>query len=339
MGTTHPGKSSADIAGVLFGLALFSTFLVVPIGTAAPPPEPPVIDLVMASRTSLFGSQSAELFCVAHQVDDLPLSYHWWSPDGTLLPSGDSALWFAPETGGEYVIQVTVQDDAGGQAVEAVSISVQENSPPEVTALHATPDTILPGESTIVRCVAADPEGQAITFEWIAPSGELSGIGGEVDWTAPSRPGTHRVAVLVTDELGATSVGTVEIEVTCPEEPVISELLIWPAMPDYTTQDVRGGYRLLRGSLTECEIECVASVPQGPLFYEWSASEGSIAGEGPIVLFTPPNTTTEVDVTVKVSNVCGQWTEAAVLFRVFQREGYPVETESLPGCLRCLYGY
>jgi hypothetical protein len=339
MGTTRPGKSSADIAGVLFGLALFSTFLAVPIGTAAPPPEPPVIDLVVASRTSLFGSQSTELFCVAHQVDDLPLTYSWSSTAGTLVPSGDSALWFAPETGGDYSIEVLVQDDAGSQATDGVIISVRENSPPEVTAISALPAEVLPGESTALRCVAADPEGQALSFEWMAPSGELSGIGGEVGWTAPSRPGTHRVAVLVTDELGAARVATVAIEVSCPEPPEIRELLVWPTMPDYTTEDIHGGYRLLRGSLTECEVECVASVSSGPLVYQWSCTDGAITGEGPIVLFTPPNATAEVDVTVKVSNVCGQWTEAEVLFRVFQREEYPVETESMPGCLRCLYGY
>ena len=339
MGTTHPGKPSADIAGVLFALALFLTFLVVPIGTAAPPPVPPVIDLVVASRATLFGTQSTEVFCVAHHEDNLPLTFRWSSTDGTLIPSGDSALWFAPEADGEYFIEVLVQDDAGGEATDGVTIIVRENQPPEVTAISAVPDTILPGESTVLWCDAADPEGQAISFEWMAPSGELSGIGDEVDWTAPARPGMHRVAVLVTDELGATSAATVEIEVACPEPPEISELLVWPAMPDYTTEDIRGGYRLLRGSLTQCEIECVAGVSEGPLFYDWSCTEGTIAGEGPIVLFTPPDATTEVDVTVKVRNVCDQWVEAVILFRVFQREEYPVETESMPGCLRCLYRY
>jgi len=339
MGTTRPGKPFADIAGVLLALALFSTFLVVPIGTAAPPPMPPIIDLVVASRASLFGSQSTELFCVAHQEDDLPLTYRWSSSAGTLIPSGDSALWFAPELRGDYLIEVSVQDDAGGQALGGATISVRENRPPEVTAISAAPEAILPGESTVLRCVAADAEGQAVSFEWMAPSGELSGIGEEVDWTAPSRPGTHRVAVLVTDELGATTTATIAIEVVCLEAPVISELLVWPAMPDYTKPDIRGGYRLLRGSLTECQVECVASVSRGPLFYEWSCTEGTIAGDGPIVLFTPPNATAEIDVTVRVSTICGDWVEAGVLFRVFQREEYPVETESLPGCLRCLYGY
>jgi hypothetical protein len=145
--------------------------------------------------------------------------------------------------------------------------------------------------------------------------------------------------VRVTDEMGASRTRNVMISVRCPEPPVIQELLVWPVLPDYSKFDAHGDYRLLRGSLTKCELQCVALVSYGDLTYEWSCTEGTIEGEGAIVLFTPPDATTGVYVTAKVIDSCGKSAVKELFFRIYQGDEYPTAAESLPGCMRCLYGY
>ena len=335
----RPRSSPGDIAGTLFALALVAAFVAAPSESAASPVATPVIDIVMASRTTVFGTQSTEIFCVAHQDDGAPLTYYWTSAHGTLIPSGDSALWFAPENPGVYSILVEVDDDAGGFAVDVVSITVEQNEPPVVRSLTAQPAELLPEESAVLSCDAYDIEGQLIDYEWIAPSGEIIGSGPSVTWRAPDRPGDHRVALRVSDELGSASIADVIIHVQCPEPPVIEQLLVWPTLPDYTKTDGQGGYRLLRGQLTTCEIECVASPSDANLSYQWSCTAGSIDGTGNIVLFTPPHDTTKVYVTATISDVCGHTSAGELLFRVFLGDTYPTDIPSAPGCLRCMRGY
>lgn len=330
---------SAEAAGAAFALVLFSLFVLTPTGSADPEPAVPEISFMMASRGTVFGTESSEVFCVAHHADAAPLTYVWSSDGGTLLPGTDSAVWFAPEMPGNYTISVEVLDDAGSGATDNISITVAPNEAPVVTALAAEASTLLPNQSTTVRCEAHDSEGHTLSYDWMGPSGSLSGSGPEVTFTAPVRADRYHVAVTVTDELGASSSQVLELNVVCPEPPAITELLVWPSLPDYTKEDMRGGYRLLRGSLTQCELECVATPSEG-VTYEWSCTEGTIEGAGPIILFIPPNATTEVVVTLRVSDACGQYAEASETFKVYQREPYSTEiVTNEVGCLRCLRGY
>ncbi len=339
MGIARPKSSPGDIVGVFFALALFAAAFATPGESAASPPAVPVIDIVMASRSTLFGGQSTQVFCVAHDESVSELEYYWTCLGGTLVPSGDSAVWFAPEIPGTYPVAVQVYDGIGGFAGDGVSITVVQNDPPALASVTAQPDRLLPGESTVLTCEASDPEGQAIVYDWLAPTGEIAGSGSSVTWTAPARPGDHIVILTATDELGATSTYDVVIHVQCPEPPAIDQLIVWPTMPDYTKVDNRGAYRLLRGSLTQCEIECVTTPSDANLTYEWSCTKGSIDGTGNIVLFIPPQESTEVYVTATVRDVCGQSTEAQVLFRVYLGDKYPTDIPTAPGCLRCARGY
>ena len=332
--------ASAEAAGAAFALVLFSLFVLTPTGSVEPAPAVPEISFMMASRGTVFGTESSEVFCVAHHADGSPLTYVWSSDGGMLLPRTDSAVWFAPEMPGQYAISVEVLDTAGAAATEFLSITVAPNEAPIIASLSAGTDSLLPGESTLLRCEAHDVEGHTLSYSWMGPSGSLSGSGPEVTFIAPVRADSYHVAVTVTDELGASSSQVLELNVVCPEPPAITELLVWPSLPDYTKPDMRGGYRLLRGSLTQCELECITVVPDDDVTYQWTCTEGTIEGAGPIVLFIPPNATTEVVVTLRVSDACGQYAEASETFKVFQREPYSTEiVTNEVGCLRCLRGY
>ncbi len=336
----RPRTSPGDIAGVFFALALFAAmFASTTSHSAASPVSAPVIDILMASRTSVFNMQSTELYCVAHQDDGSPLTYFWTCSGGAVVPSGDSALWFAPDSPGAYPIVVEVNNDMGGFAVAAVFVTVVQNQPPEIVSLTAEPDEVQPGGSAVLTCEVHDPEGQALTYEWLGPSGDIAGSGPTVTWIAPYRSGEHVTALRVTDELGASSTKNLTLYVACPVPPVVDKLVVWPTMPDYTKVDIHGDYRLLHGKYTKCEIECDAIGQEGQLTYEWSCTEGSIEGTGDLVIFTPPHKTTDVHVTVRVSDTCGQTADSELLFHVYMGDDYPTAVDFLPGCMRCLRGY
>ena len=99
-------------------------------------------------------------------------------------------------------------------------------------------------------------------------------------------PGVYEVSVAY-DGLGGDATGSALVTVASPEPPVIETLIVRRSFPAYT-KTYSWGYRLLRGSRCECEIECVASAGDKELFYEWSATGGAIEGEGAAVLFVAP---------------------------------------------------
>ncbi len=340
-GMARSTSSPGDIAGIVFAVALFLLFAVMPpVQPTEAAPAAPVINFMMASRTTVFTTQSCEVYCVAQHEDELPLTYLWSSSAGSVMPSGDSAVWFAPDEPGTYLIVVQVLDEAGQATTDNLTIEAVKNKAPIVSSVTAEPSLLLPGQSATLTCNAEDLEGHSISYEWLSSTGDIDGLGSSVTWTAPAQPGSHYVVVRATDELGETRTRNVMVTVQCPEPPVITELAVWPTLPDYTKEDIRGGFRLLRGSLTSCELECFVELPYGEATYEWTCTEGTIEGRGPIVLYVPPNATAEALVTVTVSDVCGNSAQAEVLFRVFQREEYSNEILSNEGgCLRCLYGY
>jgi len=334
---TSPGPASRDIAGVLFALALVFVLVAAPAATVTIPAVP-VIDMVMASRSTVFATQSTDIFCAAHQDDGSHLSYTWSSSSGMLVPDGDSAVWIAPEEAGTYTIGVEVRDEAGSIAYESMNVIAVQNQAPTISSVTAQPSMLLPGETATVTCIATDAEGHVIRYDWLSSMGTIAGGGASITWTAPDAAGTHYVLVRAIDELGATCTRNVPISVRCPEPPEIEQLLVWPTLPDYTTVDLYGNYRLLRGSLTSCELECIAAPRNyGEPAFQWSCTAGTIEGWGPLVLFVPPNAATEVVVTVTISDMCGKSDEAELLFKIYQREEYSNETLSNPGgCLRCL---
>jgi len=328
-----------DVLGVAFAIVLFAVFFFVPLTKAEPENVAPAIDSLSSSQNQLYGSQSCALHCSAHDDDGDPLTFVWSSTDGNVTPSGATATWTAPRQHGSYAIMVEVKDGNGGCDTSCVIVTVTRNQAPAINAVTCSPSLMLPGEASTVSCDASDPDGHALAYEWSSPSGGVSGNGRTITWTAPSAPGTYLVTVQVFDGLGGNSTHSVLLQVAPADPPVISELLVRPFLPEYT-KEYSWGYRLLRGHLCECEIECVASAEGKEIAYTWSCEQGAIKGSGPIVLFIPPDNPDDRDVhvTVTASDAFGHSTRAEVLFKVFNREQYQKEPDEIPGGCQCRRG-
>ena len=319
-----------DVVGVVFAIALFTAFLFVPVTKAEPENVAPAIDALSSSHDQLYGAQSCDLYCSAHDDDEDALTFVWSSTDGKVTPSGTTATWTAPRQHGSYAIMVEVHDGNEGYDTSCVIVTVARNQAPAINTLTCSPQLMLPGESSTVSCDASDPDDHALAYEWSSSSGTISGNGHTVTWTAPSAPGTYLVAVRVSDGLGGDSTRSALLSVAPATPPVIDELIVRPFLPEYT-KEFPWGYRVLRGCLCECEIECVASAMGKELTYDWSCNEGSIEGSGPTVLFIPPKGQAEVHVTVTVSDSFGHSATGELFFKVFNREPFSDDSDE-GGC-------
>jgi len=161
------------------------------------------------------------------------------------------------------------------------------NQTPVIFSLTASAGRVSPSGSCQVKCVASDPDGDKLNYTWSA-SGEISGQGPTITWTAPVAPGEYTIMVKVTDGRGGEAAAELTIGVAVNHSPVIDSL---------TAERQK-----VRKAMTST-IECTASDPDGDeLSYTWSTSEGSISGEGSVVTWVAPNTFGTYTITVTVTD-------------------------------------
>jgi hypothetical protein len=78
-----------------------------------------------------------------------------------------------------------------------------ENKAPVVSTVTVGLDTVYLGDACPVTCVASDPDGNRLTYQWIAGSGRVSGSGRDVVYTPTSCClGGNLVVVVVRDGRG-----------------------------------------------------------------------------------------------------------------------------------------
>jgi PKD domain. len=76
------------------------------------------------------------------------------------------------------------------------------NLPPTITSIKAEAEMVLSSDSCQAQCLAADREGDELSYEWSATAGTVSGNCSTVVWNAPDEPGEYTISVDVTDEMG-----------------------------------------------------------------------------------------------------------------------------------------
>ena len=168
------------------------------------------------------------------------------------------------------------------------------NHPPIIETLASDETKAPPWTACHIECIASDPDGDELSYEWSTEGGNISGKDSTVTWTAPEVLGIHAITVVVTDGQGGESRSSLSINVRVNHPPVIEELIITPEREkDFNHNKMR----IYKG--TSCDIECIVSDPDGDeLSYQWSVdladpdgywtAVGSISGEGSVVTWTAP---------------------------------------------------
>jgi len=210
------------------GIALVMLVVVAMLGSAcgpgeapsAPPPttggnQPPVISSLTAAQTQVYPNGNTEIQCVASDPDDDKIAFEWACTGGSFsITAPGIVTWKAPGGYGEYDVTVTVEDGKGGSVQRTLTLTVAANQPPQISSLVANPSNILYANSTLITCIANDPDGDVVRYSWSASEGSISGVGEKVTWVAPNKGGNFTVAVLVSDGKGGETTGNVMVTVS-----------------------------------------------------------------------------------------------------------------------------
>jgi len=164
------------------------------------------------------------------------LTYKWSASGGGFGGSGQNNIWQAPSQTGVYEITLVVEDGKGGTAQARTTITVSSNRAPVITNLSASPVNVTPGGSTVITCVANDPDGDTVRYSWSAGDGTISGTGNRVSWISPNKNGDIGVTCTVSDGRGEESKQTILINVT----PSSSEITINLIRPESGTVSSTG---------------------------------------------------------------------------------------------------
>jgi hypothetical protein len=208
--------------------------------------------------------------------------------------------------------------------MKQVTIEVRDNWPPQINSLVADADWTLPSGSIKVTCTASDPDGDALSCEWTATGGDISGIGAVANWNAPQEVGIYYVTVVVRDGHGSSDTRTLPVSVATRQPPVIEDLLITKDRYGHCyLKPYSGGYYVGKGQMYD--IECIVSDTSGEVSYNWSCDGGEISGEGSLITWTAPNTSTDVTVTVIVSDTAHNMASKNIILTVVS-------------CSKCTFG-
>jgi len=129
-----------------------------------------------------------------------------------------------------------VEDGKGGSSQASLPVTVGANQSPIISSFDASPSGVLYGESTMLTCVASDPDGDAVRYSWSASEGDITGVGNRVTWIAPNKGGNFNITVTVSDGKGGETKGNVMVTVST----VTKTVTIRPIAEETGTVDSEG---------------------------------------------------------------------------------------------------
>lgn len=200
-----------------------------------------------------------------------------------------------------------------GVLLLAASCTMATNRLPTIASLTADEEWMAPAGNIHLTCTASDPDGDELSYQWVATGGDISGTGAAATWTAPEQVGMYDITVVVDDGHGGKDTAFLTLIASNGPPPSIESLNVTAEEPKYL-KTTSTGYKV--GRTKEYYIECNASATSGGLVYEWSGNGGEISGAGSLITWIAPDTAGYVTVTAKVFDDAGNWVKKNVVFQV-----------------------
>jgi hypothetical protein len=172
----------------------------------------PVITSLEAEAEWVAPLDSLQVTCNASGPDGDELIYEWSTTGGNITGTGPEVIWAAPEEVGMYDVTVMVEDSQDRKDTESI-VLIASNGPPPViedliiTAEHEYLKETVTGYKVAktydyhIECIALNISGELI-YEWSYNSGQISGEGSLITWTAPDIERYVTVTVKVLDDIG-----------------------------------------------------------------------------------------------------------------------------------------
>ena len=195
----------------------------------------------------------------------------------------------------------------------ASSCTTATNRLPTINNLEADSEWIAPSGGVELTCTASDPDGDGLTYQWLASGGDISGPGAVAIWTAPEAVGMYDITVVADDGHDGKDTESITLIVSDGPPPLIENLVVTAEEPKYL-KTTSTGYKV--GKTKEYYIECLASASNGDLTYEWSCNGGEVSGLGSVISWTAPDTSGYFTVTAKAFDELGNWVRKNVVFEV-----------------------
>jgi hypothetical protein len=211
------------------------------------------------------------------------------------------------------LIKISLVTVVVGVLLTAASCTTVTNRLPVITSLEAEAEWVGPSESLQMTCAASDPDGDGLSYEWIATGGDICGEGAAAIWTAPEDVGMYDITVVVDDGHGGEDRAFLTLVASNGPPPNIQKLIVTAKESKYL-KTTSTGYKV--GKMKEYYVECIASAMNGELVYEWSCNGGEISGEGSLITWIAPDTSGYVTVTAKVFDGAANWVKKNVVFEV-----------------------
>lgn len=190
---------------------------------------PPMVSLT-ASRLVVDDGERVTFTATGSDPDGDPLTYSWKTTAGKLSIGITEAILDTkgvnPTPGNpplSVVVTVTVDDGRGHSASASRSVTVRSpNRPPQVT-VSADRTDVRDGFLVFLTARGSDPDGDALTYTWMASAGRITGSGAtaQLDTTGlnpvpDADPVRVTVRVRASDDRGGEATAEVEISVTAP---------------------------------------------------------------------------------------------------------------------------
>jgi hypothetical protein len=174
----------------------------------------PVISGLYADANMLSPGQSAAIAAVASDPDGDELKYQWFVSEGDTPGEGAEITWTAPLVPGAYTITAVVTDGRGGRSDMTITLGVAAGNDPVIVSFEAADTGCKKNTPVAIDCLAYDPDGDELTYQWSATGGEITGEGPFVSWVAPEELGTYTITVYVSDGTGGEMEESLDIEVS-----------------------------------------------------------------------------------------------------------------------------
>ena len=89
----------------------------------------------------------------------------------------------------------------------------QYNKGNEIISITSSISEVKGGFTVELACEATDQDGDKLTYFWESASGSLDQNGDSATWTAPADTGVYFITCTVSDDYGASAVGSIAIRV------------------------------------------------------------------------------------------------------------------------------
>lgn len=169
--------------------------------------KPPRIQSLASKSYIVEKGLKTNLYATVQPGQSSTLKYTWKSTQGIIIGNDSVVEWQAGSKTGKDTIVLIATDLNNLYDTDTIEILVVEkiNKAPVIFEIKMSNTFTSPGGTIDVACIAEDPDGDDLRYEWSFSDGNYAQVDYEATWTAPASEGIIDVSCKVTDDKGLVS--------------------------------------------------------------------------------------------------------------------------------------